>query len=101
MSGDTEALIAKRSDGRADHRTLTARQRQVLDLVTRGMANKAIASELAISEQAGKEHVSALLRRFEVSNRASLAEVGTPPAIMGVTPADTSWLPDPLMSPAL
>jgi len=65
----------------------------VLDLVTRGMANKAIASELAISEQAVKDHVSTLLRRFEVSNRASLAEIGTHLLIMGVTDADTSWLP--------
>jgi PAS domain-containing protein len=65
----------------------------VLDLVTRGLANKEIANELAISEQAVKEHVSALLRRFEVSNRASLAEVGTHLVIMGVTDADTRWLP--------
>jgi len=65
----------------------------VLDLVTRGMANKAIANELAISEQAVKDHVSTLLRRFEVSNRASLAEIGTHLLIMGVTDADTSWLP--------
>ena len=69
------------------------RQRLVLDLVTRGMANKAIANELAISEQAVKDHVSTLLRRFEVSNRASLAEIGTHLLIMGVTDADTSWLP--------
>ena len=93
MSGNTEAEIAKRSHGRTDHRTLTARQRLVLDLVTRGMANKAIANELAISEQAVKDHVSTLLRRFEVSNRASLAEIGTHLLIMGVTDADTSWLP--------
>jgi DNA-binding CsgD family transcriptional regulator len=92
MSGDTEGAM-KRSDGRADHRTLTARQRRVLDMVTRGMANKTIAKELAITEQAVKEHVSTLLRRFEVSNRASLAEIGTHLAIMGVTDADTSWLP--------
>ena len=65
----------------------------MLDLVTRGMANKAIANELAISEQAVKDHVSTLLRRFEVSNRASLAEIGTHLLIMGVTDADTSWLP--------
>lgn len=93
MPGETEAVLAKRARGRADHRTLTPRQRRVLDLVTRGMANKEIANELAISEQAVKDHVSALLRRFEVSNRASLAEIGTHLVIMGVTDADTSWLP--------
>ena len=93
MKSDTEPVIAKRPRGGAEHRTLTARQRQVLDLVTSGMANKAIANEMGISEQAAKEHVSALLRRFEVSNRASLAEIGTHLVIMGVADADTSWLP--------
>jgi DNA-binding CsgD family transcriptional regulator len=86
-------LTANRPHGRANHRALTARQRQVLDLVVRGLGNKAIATELAISEQAVKEHVSNLLRRFEVSGRASLAELGTRLQIMGVTDADTSWLP--------
>jgi PAS domain-containing protein len=86
-------LTAKRPGGRADRRALTARQRQVLDLVVSGLGNKAIAAELAISEQAVKEHVSNLLRRFEVSGRASLAELGTQLQIMGVTDADTSWLP--------
>lgn len=61
--------------------------------MVRGLGNKAIATELAISEQAVKEHVSNLLRRFEVSGRASLAELGTQLQIMGVTDADTSWLP--------
>lgn len=61
--------------------------------MVRGLGNKAIATELAITEQAVKEHVSNLLRRFEVSGRASLAEVGTHLQIMGVTDADTSWLP--------
>jgi len=93
MSGESEAVLGKRARARADHHTLTARQRQVLDLVTRGMANKEIANELAISLQAVKDHVSALLSRFEVSNRASLAEIGTHLVIMGVTDADTSWLP--------
>ena len=86
-------MTAKRPRGRPPPRALTPRQRQVLDLVVRGLGNKAIATELKISEQAAKEHVSNLLRRFGVSSRASLAEVGTHLQIMGVTDADTSWLP--------
>jgi PAS domain-containing protein len=65
----------------------------VLDLVVRGFANKAIATELGISEQAAKEHVSTLLRRFGVANRAALAEIGTQLQILGVVDTDVSWLP--------
>src|SRR6266704_3243186 len=80
------------------HRPLTVRQRQVLDLVVRGLGNKAIATKFGISEQVVKEHVSTLLRRFSVTSRAALAEVGTQLQIMGVTGADTSWLPYLFMS---
>lgn len=74
-------------------RPLTPRQRQVLDLVVMGRGNKAIASELGIGEQAAKEHVSTLLRRFGVSSRAALAEIGTQLQILGTTDVDVSWLP--------
>lgn len=76
-----------------DQRPLTARQRQVLDLVVRGLGNKAIATELGISEQVAKEHVSTLLRRFGVTGRAALAEIGTQLQILGSTEVDVSWLP--------
>jgi len=76
-------------------RPLTPRQRRVLDLVVQGAGNKAIATDLGISEQAAKEHVSTLLRRFQVNGRAGLAEIGTRLQILGVTGADVdvSWLP--------
>lgn len=51
---------------------LTARQRDVVELVARGLANKQIAAELSISERVVKGHVSDLLRKFGVPNRASL-----------------------------
>jgi PAS domain-containing protein len=97
VSSDTARLNGKRPDARRatqlDHRPLTSRQRQVLDLVVRGLGNKAIASELGIGEQAAKEQVSTLLRRFGATNRAALAEIGTQLHIMGVTDGDTGWLP--------
>jgi len=90
-------VCAKESDlsGKGTARPLTPRQRRVLDLVVRGAGNKAIAADLGISEQAAKEHVSTLLRRFGVSGRAGLAEIGTRLQILGVTGADVdmSWLP--------
>jgi DNA-binding CsgD family transcriptional regulator len=51
---------------------LTPRQRDVIGRVARGLANKQIASELGISERAVKGHVSDLLQKFDVANRAGL-----------------------------
>ncbi|MBI2774050.1 MAG: response regulator transcription factor [Chloroflexi bacterium] len=51
---------------------LTARQWQILELVSRGLANKEIATRLSLSEPGVKKHVSALMRTFLVPNRVSL-----------------------------
>jgi two-component system, NarL family, response regulator LiaR len=52
---------------------LTARERDVLTLVARGMANKAIAQELSLSEKTVKTHVSAILRKLDVTDRTQAA----------------------------
>jgi len=51
---------------------LTPRQTDVVSRIARGLANKQIASELGISERAVKGHVSDLLGKFGVANRAGL-----------------------------
>ncbi|VGO09645.1 Transcriptional regulator, LuxR family [plant metagenome] len=51
---------------------LTARQAQVLGMMLRGESNKRIAEALCLSEPTVKEHVSAILRRFDVSSRAQV-----------------------------
>lgn len=51
---------------------LTPRQGQVLDLVVRGLTNATIAAELALSARAVELHISALLARAAVANRAAL-----------------------------
>jgi DNA-binding CsgD family transcriptional regulator len=51
-------------------RDLTPRERNVLDLLLRGLANKQIAFELGIAEATAKAHVSAILHKLNVSNRA-------------------------------
>jgi DNA-binding CsgD family transcriptional regulator len=51
---------------------LTPRQRDVVQRVARGLANKEIANELGVSERAVKGHVSDLLQKFGVANRAGL-----------------------------
>jgi DNA-binding NarL/FixJ family response regulator len=49
---------------------LTAREREILKLLAAGLANKEIATQLAISERTVKFHVSEILARLEASNRA-------------------------------
>lgn len=64
----------------------------MLDRVIRGYENKQIANELGVSEQAVKEHVSVLLQRFGVRNRAGLAEAATSQLITGGPRIEPAWL---------
>ncbi len=49
---------------------LTPREREVLALLSRGLANKAIGQRLGISEHTAKFHVNAILRKLGVESRA-------------------------------
>jgi len=73
-------------------RRLTDRQTVVLELVAEGLENKEIGHRIGLSEQAVKEHVSALLRRLAVRNRAALAEIATELKIAGTTDLRPEWL---------
>ena len=52
--------------------SLTRRQRQVLELISIGRSNKAIAAELNIAEVTVETHVTALFARAQVGSRAEL-----------------------------
>jgi len=64
----------------------------VLELVAEGLENKEIAHRMGLSEQAVKEHVSALLHRLAVRNRAALAEIATEIKIAGTMQLRPEWL---------
>lgn len=53
----------------APRRGLTARQREVLALLSRGEANKRIASVLGLAEPTVRAHVSGLLKALRAKNR--------------------------------
>jgi DNA-binding NarL/FixJ family response regulator len=52
---------------------LSPREREVLELVAQGMANKQIARRLGITERTVKAHVGSLFRRIGVGDRTSAA----------------------------
>ena len=66
----------------------------MLTHVLRGEGNKQIGAALGITEQAVKEHVSTLLDKFGVPNRAALAEAGTRLEFSGALGIDRSWMRD-------
>jgi DNA-binding NarL/FixJ family response regulator len=53
--------------------TLSARKRQIADLVIKGDTNKEIASQLNISEATVKSHLTAIFHRLQLSGRLGLA----------------------------
>jgi DNA-binding NarL/FixJ family response regulator len=49
---------------------LTEREREVLELVAQGRANAAIAAELCLSQKTVRNHVSNILTKLQVADRA-------------------------------
>ncbi len=79
-AGDDEASVsqgyrraAPLLSTEADLSKLTKRQREVLQLLARGMSNKEIARALKIAEATTKIHMAALLRALGARNRTEAA----------------------------
>jgi DNA-binding NarL/FixJ family response regulator len=67
------ALLASRSERSAGGVELTSRERDVLELVIAGDANKQIARKLGISEKTVKGHLTNLFQRIGVQDRTQAA----------------------------
>lgn len=63
----------ERTRARARAAVLSAREREVLDLVAQGARNKQIAAALAISEFTVKRHVQNILQKLELPSRRAAA----------------------------
>ena len=59
--------------GREARDSLTPRERQVVDLIARGLSNKRVALDLGISEKTVKTHVSSILGKLGLTDRTQVA----------------------------
>jgi two-component system, NarL family, nitrate/nitrite response regulator NarL len=73
----TPMLVTRLRDARParprDITQLTRREREILQLISDGMTNKAIARKLAISESTVKVHVKYLLKKMNLKSRLEAA----------------------------
>ncbi len=66
---------ARIAEVRDRHLTLTVREREVMALVVRGLANKQIAYALSIAEHTVKNHVKSILSKLGAQDRTQAATV--------------------------
>lgn len=68
---------------------LTARERETLHLLGRGLQNKEIAARLGVSERTAKFHLAALMRKLGAGNRTEVVTLATQRGLLRLT-ADKS-----------
>jgi two-component system NarL family response regulator len=69
------AALAMRLAERVGRSALTAREREVLELVVEGLTNKEIAGKLYISDITARNHVISLLAKLEAKDRTEAATI--------------------------
>ncbi len=73
-SFDTQALDSAKEDVSRARAKVTSRQHEILYLLSQGMLNKQIASELSISANTVKAHLHEIFRHLNVSNRTAAVQ---------------------------
>jgi len=73
MSTNIEQASGYTSDPEEHFVPLSPREMEILQFVVRGLSNKEIASELQISHQTVKNHMTAILKKLNVQDRTQAA----------------------------
>ncbi|MFG2560276.1 response regulator [Streptomyces sp. NPDC048496] len=72
-----------RAPGAAGHEALSAREREVLELVAKGTSNREIAAELFISEATVKTHLTHIFAKLGAKDRAAAVAIGYDRGVLG------------------
>jgi DNA-binding NarL/FixJ family response regulator len=67
-------LVAQMRSGGPTDVTLTPRERQVLETVSGGLSNRAVAQQLGMSARTAQKHMENLFKKFGVHDRRDLVE---------------------------
>lgn len=77
--------LSWRSEAEAIIAPLTPRETEILNYIARGYLNKQIASELDISEQTIKNHVTSILRKLNANARTEAVVVAIKQGLISIT----------------
>ncbi len=84
----------------ADYAQLTAREREVMSLITAGRLNKQAAGELGISEITVKAHRGQVMRKMRARSFAELVTMGSALGLIPDAPPRSHAGPTPLADPS-
>jgi len=76
--------LSSRSDTGDLISSLTSRETEILEYIAKGFLNKQIASELGISEQTIKNHVTSILRKLNANARTEAVVIGIKRGIISI-----------------
>jgi RNA polymerase sigma factor (sigma-70 family) len=79
------ADIAARLIERMARSNLTPREREVLQLVAKGLTNKEIGRALGISDNTARNHVNSIIEKLEVSDRTEAATIAIRQGLVSMT----------------
>ena len=79
------ANIATRLIERMARSNLTPRERQVLQLVAKGLTNKEIGRVLGISDNTARNHVNSIIEKLDVSDRTEAATIAIRQGLVSMT----------------